>query len=151
MFWAGISSRKPIHVTSSPVSSPWEPTWGFGRWRRYRTAIPRPPQEDGQPGRRSPPQPLCWQPDQAKPQDPRCLDRSGMAEYPADRGVSDAEGRDAGDRRAQTKLVHPAERDQEGAVGDGQHPAYQILTRLHRRCLLYTSDAADDLLCVDLG
>ena len=22
---------------------------------------------------------------------------------------------------------------------------------LHRRCLLYTSDAADDLLCVDLG
>ena len=55
-----------------------------------------------------------------------------MAEYPADRGVSDAEGCDAGDRRAQAQFLHPAERDQEGDVGGGQHPAYQIPTRLHR-------------------
>src|SRR5450756_556142 len=31
-----------------------------------------------------------------------------------------------------------------------QRPSHRQL-RLHRRCLLYTSDAADDLLCVDLG
>ena len=30
-------------------------------------------------------------------------------------------------------------------------PGHGILERLPRLCLLYTSDAADDLLCVDLG
>jgi hypothetical protein len=32
---------RPIHVISSPVSSPWEPTWDFGRWRRCRASDTR--------------------------------------------------------------------------------------------------------------
>src|SRR5680860_480303 len=34
---------------------------------------------------------------------------------------------------------------------DVAHDAVQALVHLFARCLLYTSDAADDLLCVDLG
>ena len=32
-----------------------------------------------------------------------------------------------------------------------QRPGHRVLDRHRRPCLLYTSDAADDLLCVDLG
>ena len=36
-------------------------------------------------------------------------------------------------------------------VMEGTGPFFKTLTELSNDCLLYTSDAADDLLCVDLG
>ena len=36
MCWTATSSMSPIHERFSPASSPWAPTWGCGRWRRYR-------------------------------------------------------------------------------------------------------------------
>ena len=36
-------------------------------------------------------------------------------------------------------------------VRDDQHRAGETFDRIFQGCLLYTSDAADDLLCVDLG
>ena len=38
-----------------------------------------------------------------------------------------------------------------GENGAGKSTLMNILCGLYRHCLLYTSDAADDLLCVDLG
>src|SRR5450756_1756901 len=79
-------------------------------------------------------------------------------------GISDPTACEAvGDKRGKASLVQLArphagiEADTARAMheDDGWQPVgsglwYSQLARYHR-CLLYTSDAADDLLCVDLG
>jgi hypothetical protein len=36
MYWTATSSMSPIRESFSPASSQWVPTWGCGRWRKYR-------------------------------------------------------------------------------------------------------------------
>ena len=88
--------------------------------------------------------------------------------FQAEDGIRDAqESRGLGDVYKRQALDHPAKHFARAVVHVGEDglrachrlrvsglhppPVVAYVAAVQRNCLLYTSDAADDLLCVDLG
>ena len=75
--------------------------------------------------------------------------------FQAEDGIRDAqESRGLGDVYKRQVLPQPEEAETAASTSAGvtaQHPSARRASAAPRACLLYTSDAADDPLCVDLG
>ena len=75
--------------------------------------------------------------------------------FQAEDGIRDlVRSRGLGDvykRQVQRREHHPPRGGPGSPEHRFRHPEAPVPPRVPRPCLLYTSDAADDLLCVDLG